>query len=72
MSPATPTNWLLTKNTHRVFFLRSPLCSLSASRRIWLLSLCQDNESNMDLWRAKNEQLSFGVAKEMNRLKEAS
>jgi hypothetical protein len=24
MSPATPTNWLLTKNTHRVFFYVRP------------------------------------------------
>jgi hypothetical protein len=39
---------------------------------LWLLSFCQEKESNKDLWRAKNEQLSFEVAKEMNRLKEAS
>jgi hypothetical protein len=32
-----------------VFFLRSPLCSLSASRRIWLLSFYQEKESNIVL-----------------------
>jgi hypothetical protein len=26
---------------------------------LWLLSLFQDKESDMDLWRAKNEQIIF-------------
>jgi hypothetical protein len=33
---------------------------------LWLLSFYQEKESDKDLWRTKNEQLSFGGAKEPN------
>jgi hypothetical protein len=42
---------------------QSRILGTAALNFLWLLSLFQDKESNMDLWRAKNEQISFKTKK---------